>query len=204
MVSKTSLFLFSALLVLAFVQHSQAQDGTPSQASNPNKLTESQLLKGILDEVRQLRTALQQNSLLQYRSVIILDRVRRQEERVRTAESELRELRASIRELTDPARYDDLTEDIDEVEIQIAETVDLVDRGQLVRESTRFKNRLEREKKNDTEELERKRKHEPNLVEQLRAEQAALMELDYQLEALVTENERLVGTTHPSSLKPSP
>jgi hypothetical protein len=204
MVSKISSLLFGALLILASVQQSPAQDRTPSDAANPNKPTESQLLKGILEEVRELRTTLQQNSLLQYRSAVMLDRVRRQEERVRTAEGELHQLRASVRELTDPARYDEVVEDIDEVDLQITEAVDLVDRGQLGRESKRLKNRLERQKKNDTDELERKRKQEPKLEEQLRTEQKALIELDYQLEALVTEAQRLVGIFQTSALKPAP
>lgn len=204
MVSKTLSFLFSALLVLSFAQHSLAQNGTPSEASNPNKQTESQWLKAILDEVRQLRTTLQQTSLLQYRSALILDRVRRQEERAKTAEGELRELRASMRELTDPARYDELTDDISEVELQITEAVDLVERGLLGREDTRLKNKLERQKKTDADELKGKRQHEPKLEEQLRTEQAALMDLDYQLEALLREMELLVGTKQTGVLKPAP
>ena len=52
MVSKISSLLFGALLILASVQQSPAQNRTPSDAANPNKPTEFQLLKGLLEEVR--------------------------------------------------------------------------------------------------------------------------------------------------------
>ena len=204
MASKTLSFLFGALLVLSPVQNSPAQTGKPSEATSPGKQTEPQLLNGILDEMRELRTTLQQTSLLQYRSAFMLDRVRRQEARVKTAEAELRELRAAMHELTDPTRYDDLTEDINEVEVQIAETVDLAERSSLGREVTRYKNKLERLKKADTDELELKRRREPKLEEQLRTEQAALVDLDYQVEALLRQMDLLVGTKQTSALKPAP
>ena len=204
MASKTLSFLFGALLVLSFVQNSPAQTGKPSEATSPGKQTEPQLLKGILDEMRELRTTLQQTSLLQYRSAFMLDRVRRQEARVKSAEGELRELRAAMRELTDPTRYDDLMEDINEVEVQINETVDMVERSVLGREVTRYKNKLERLKKADTDELELKRRREPKLEEQLRTEQAALVDLDYQVEALLRQMDLLVGTKQTSVLKPAP
>jgi len=102
MASMTLSFLFGALLVLSFVQNSLAKTGITLGATSPGKQPDSRLLKGILDEVRELRTTLQQHQSASVSLSIDFDRVRRQEERVKTAEGELRELRASMRELTDP------------------------------------------------------------------------------------------------------
>ena len=113
-----SLFFFSASLI------SKAQTSTQPAGTPRDRQEETQLLGVLIDEVRKLRLTLEQNSALQHRSSLLLARIRHQEDLVHETRSDLRALDNDLVELADGARYDDETDELQDVESQINETSD--------------------------------------------------------------------------------
>jgi len=172
-----------SLLLLSASFVSDAQTPAQSGTSPRDGKEESQLLSILIDEVHNLRLTLEQNSLLQHRSNLLLARIRRQEDLIRETKVEIRTLDNDMVDLADGSRYDDENDDLQDIETQINETTDLPTRLELVHEYAGIKRRLDRQKQSDKEQLERKRDLKPKLEDKVREEETVLMDLDSQLDA---------------------
>lgn len=134
--------------------------------------------------MRKLRSALLVSSLLQHRSILLLERARRQADLIVRLERELQELRQDMRELSDKGRYDEQLQNLKEVERELSQAGDPTERADLTLEYGRLGRSLERQKKADQEELDRERERAPKVEARLLMEQVMLNDLDSQLEAL--------------------
>ena len=151
---------------------------------------EAQLLKALLDEVRQLRLAVQHNSLSQHRSQILLERIGRQQDRLENLSADLEQLRTQMQELANPDRYE---AELREMEEAIKATTDPQTRAALIQAYEGLKRSLAQQRQADQQELQRQQERERKLDGQLRMEQARLAELQEQLEAVERELDRQVA-----------
>ena len=182
---RITVVLFVAVLLLLSAQPAFAQrDGPAGSPASSNPQTELQLLRELIDEARKLRSALLVSSRLQHRSILLLERARRQADLIVRVEQELQELHQDMRELSDKGRYDEQLQNLKEVETELSQAIDPTERADLTLEYGRLGRSLERQKKADQEELDRKRERAPKLEARLLMEQATLNDLDSQLEAL--------------------
>ncbi len=172
----------SALLcALIFLLLGSAFGQAPSQ---PQPSQDTQLLRALLEEVRQLRTAVQKTSLQQHRSQILLEQISRQKTLVENLQQELEQLRVQIRATADLNRFD---EDLKEFETAYNETADPTARAQMQQAYGALKRSVERQKKQAQEELHRNQEQELRLNQQLVLEQAKLAELEQQVNVLMND-----------------
>ena len=160
----------------------QLQD-PQTQTSPRERPDESKLLTILINEVHQLRLALEQNNLLQHHSNVLLAHVRRQEDVIHETVTELRTLEKAMVDLAEPSRYDEQLDDLKDIETRINRATDPEIRLDLVQEYEGMKRRLDREKQSDKEQLERKRELKPKLMDKLREERDVLNDMNAQLDA---------------------
>ena len=160
----------------------QLQD-PQTQTSPRERPDESKLLTILINEVHQLRLALEQNNLLQHHSSVLLAHVRHQEDVIRETVTELRTLEKALVDLAEPSRYDEQLDDLKDIEIRINRTTDPEIRLDLVQDYEGMKRRLDRAKQADKEQLERERELKPKLTDKLREERDVLNEMNAQLDA---------------------
>jgi hypothetical protein len=136
-------FSFRAVLLLGLLISSWllSQAQTPprpqepqTQTSLPERPDEAKLLTILIDEVHQLRLALEQNNLIQHHSNVLLARVRHQEDVIHETGTELRTLKQGIVDLADTSRYDEQLDDLKDMETRINQTTDPEIRLDLVHE----------------------------------------------------------------------
>ncbi len=148
-------FYFRTVLLLGLLISSWllSQAQTPPQPQGPQTQTsllerpdEAKLLTILINEVHQLRLALEQNNLQQHHSNVLLARVRRQEDVIHEAATELRSLKQEIVDLADTSRYDEPLDDLKDVETRINRATDPEIRLDLVNDYEGMKRRLDREK----------------------------------------------------------
>jgi hypothetical protein len=171
----------------------QLQD-PQTQTSPRERPDESKLLTILIDEVHQLRLALEQNNVLQHHSNVLIARVRRQEDLIHETVTEVRALEQAMVDLADPSRYDEQLDDLKDIETRINRATDPEIRLDLVQEYEGMKRRLDREKQSDKEQLERKRELKPKLDDKLREERDVLNDLNSQLDAFVRDIELQMKT----------
>ena len=160
----------------------QLQD-PQTQTSPRERPDESKLLTILINEVHQLRLALEQNNLLQHHSSVLLAHVRHQEDVIRETVTELRTLEKALVDLAEPSRYDEQLDDLKDIETRINRTTDPEIRLDLVQDYEGMKRRLDRAKQADKEQLERERELKPKLTDKLREERDVLNEMNAQLDA---------------------
>jgi hypothetical protein len=160
----------------------QLQD-PQTQTSPRERPDESKLLTILINEVHQLRLALEQNNLLQHHSSVLLAHVRRQEDVIRETVTELRTLEKALVDLAEPSRYDEQLDDLKDIETRINRTTDPEIRLDLVQDYEGMKRRLDRAKQADKEQLERERELKPKLTDKLREERDVLNDMNAQLDA---------------------
>src|SRR6266404_1621504 len=160
----------------------QLQD-PQTQTSPRERPDESKLLTILINEVHQLRLALEQNNLLQHHSSVLLAHVRHQEDVIRETVTELRALEKALVDLAEPSRYDEQLDDLKDIETRINRTTDPEIRLDLVQDYEGMKRRLDRAKQADKEQLERERELKPKLTDKLREERDVLNEMNAQLDA---------------------
>jgi hypothetical protein len=196
-------FYFRILLLLGLLISScllsQAQTPPqPQQPQTPSSLLErpddAKLLTTLIDEVRQLRLAFEQNNLIQHHSNVLLARVRRQEDVIHETANELRLLKQALIDLAEASRYDEQLDDLKDMETRINQTTDPEIRLDLVHEYEGMKRRLDREKQSDKEQLERKRELKPKVEDKLREERDVLNDLNGQLDAFERDIELQMRT----------
>jgi chromosome segregation ATPase len=195
MIRQHAISYFASLLCLAFVLLSLpcaalAQQTAAGAPPATEARAEAQLLKSLLDEVRQLRLAVQHGSLSQHRSQMLLERIGRQQDRIEGLSADLEQLRDEMKELANPARYDD---ELREMEAAIQATSDPQARAAQVQAYEALKHSLARQRQADQQELQRQQERERDLDAKLRMEQARLAEMQEQLEAVERELDRQVA-----------
>lgn len=184
-----ALGLFSlALCASAFAQPAAASGNATQLAATP----EAQLLRALLDEVRQLRISLQRTNINTYRAQSLTGQLARQQNRVETLTEEIVQLKTQILQSQDTSRDEG---ELKELEITINETSDSATRAQLLQSYAGFKRSLARQREQAQQEAERQRTRQQQLEATLQQERARLLELQEQLEALDREFEKQITET---------
>lgn len=164
-----------------------------SKTADPATQNEERTLRALLDEVRQLRIALQRAKLNTYRAQITVERLRIQQDKVDRVARDLREVRAEIEER--PAWLERMSERVKDLEKMMPTETDSVRRMQLETELKDRKYGFEME----TKRQEQRRERESQLSNQLQAEQLKLSELNDRLETLDREIEKQVTEEVPNA-----
>jgi chromosome segregation ATPase len=167
-----------------------SQPVAPAQAGQSDQM---QMLQALLDEVRQLRLALQRNNLTAYRAQILLERLRAQQERVDRLTRELEALRNELVE--SKTHQAQMTEMLKGIENRLNQETDQARRNELEMEQRLIKTQLEQQAQRD----ERQREREAQLMAQLQIEQAKLEEINSRLDALENELEKQGATERPGN-----
>jgi len=168
----------------AFAQQGAASPAAPSP--------EAQLLRTLIDEVRQLRVASQRNSLNLHRAQTLTDRMARQQTRVESLAEEIEQLKTQVQQSLDTSRDED---EMKELEAAINDTADTQQRAVLIQSYNGMKRAIERQREYARQEAERSRSRQQQLEIALRAEQSKLAELQDQFDALEREFEKQLNET---------
>lgn len=144
---------------------------------------DSELIKALLSEVRELRMTLQRNSVTSYRAQITLERLRLQQTRVEALAREQREVQSSIKNAEQA--FPISAEDLIEVERVASAAATPAERAQKEMEMKMMKKMIERGK----QEAQDLRQREAQIILNLQTEQAKLNELNDRLEELERELE---------------
>lgn len=190
----------AALLLLWFLwcfsanaTYAQAQapfNAAPASAPSPEVI----YLRSIFEEVRMLRTSMQQMMGNTLRTRILVEHLARQQARVDTLFEEVRQVRLFISQAQDSKRGED---ELQEMETRIRETGDPQERARLQQDYAIFKRTIERERAALQKEAAEQQTRQAQLENSLRLEQAKLAELQGQLESLDQELEKLVVEVKP-------
>ncbi len=184
-----NLFTFFSLPVFGLVLLSTVLAQSPAPTASPS---DAQLLRALLDEVRQLRLIVQKTGLQQHRLQILLEQIAQQKTRVENLQQELEQVRTQIRADSDLNRFD---EDLKEFETAYQETTDPTTRAQMQQAYGALKRSVERQRKQAQEELQRLAEQERRWQQQLFQEQAKLTDLEQQLQALTNDLAQLATAT---------
>ena len=167
--------------------------------NNPSALTapvnqsqpgaNGQPMQDLVNEVRQLRLAIERSNLSAYRAQVTLERIRWQQPRVDRLKEKLEEVRAEIAELR--SRQASAPEDLKYIENELRKETDPGKRRELEQAQLMLKRQPE-----DLVQFEQK---ESQLLAQLQPEQARLNELNERLDAAQKELE--VGDKHQAGSK---
>ena len=166
-----------------------------AQAQSQKQNNDEQTVKALLDEVRLLRQTLQRINLNAYRSQIIVERIRAQNDRVsrlarslEDARDEMADVQVFIIQFNDRAKS---------AEKQLQEESDEKRRAQVEGEYKELKYMLDINRQKE----QRLREREMRLSEQFRAEQAKLDDFEGRLDALEREIFDELNKQEPESKK---
>ena len=187
---KLSTCFYLALALTLCAHLTWAQNVGSSQPAIATQ-QETELLKALLDEVRQLRLAVQHASLSHHRALILMEQSGRQRAVIESLSAELEQLKARIQADADPRRFD---EEIKEMETAMSEAEPQL-RFQLSQTYASLKRSIERQKKQAEQELESRKERAQQLESKLRLEQAKLAEIQEQMDALERELSQQVAAT---------
>jgi hypothetical protein len=151
---------------------------SPVQAQTPASPDDQRLIKALLDEVRLLRQAFQRLNLNAYRSQILVERIRAQNDKVARLTRSVEEARDELAETLTSANQ--LNERVKSTESTIEHEPNAKQRAQMEAE---LKYMLDMHKQRE----QRLREREQRLSEQLRLEQAKLDDFEGRLDALERE-----------------
>jgi len=138
-----------------------------------------QPMRALVNEVRQLRIAIQRSNFSNYHAQVTLERLRMQQPRVDRLSEELMKVRAEISEIR--SRQARLPEDLRRIENELLKETDPAKRRELEQAQQMLKGY--------PEELARWQEQEVQLIARLQPEQAKLNELNESLDALQKELE---------------
>ncbi len=192
-ITSTSLFWIAIWCLMAprpTLAQQASQPVAPAQAGQSDQM---QMLRALLDEVRQLRLALQRNNLTAYRAQILLERLRAQQERVDRLTRELEALRNELVE--SKPHQAQMAEVLKGIESRLNQETDQARRNELEMEQRMVKAQLEQQAQRD----ERQREREAKLMAQLQIEQAKLEEINSRLDALENELEKQGAAERPGN-----
>ena len=172
------------LLCLALASNAFAQQSAPPTAQSIAPSPEAQLLRALLDEVRQLRQATQRATLNQHRAQLLTGQLARQQARVESLTEEVEQLKAAQQHSYDAHRDQ---EELQELEAAFQREPNPAVREQLRQNYLGLQRALTRQQEDARQEAERQRQRQQQLEINLSAEQARLAELQEQLDTLARE-----------------
>lgn len=171
----------------AFAQGERAQD--------PVNNTEQQLLREILTEVRQLRVSVQRANLTSYRSQMMIERVRSQQQNITQLTRQLDDLRTEITNLK--INLPQMQERVKGFEAELENEREPARRNQLDVELKAFKQMVEVQASRQQQLQDR----EAQLIGQLQTEQGTLNGLMDRLQEIERDMELQVTNVKPSPTK---
>jgi len=161
--------------------------GSPQTTNNNNAKTaqveNEPTMQALLNEVRQLRLAIQKSNLSVYHAQIIIERMRSQRQNVDRLSERLRDARERIANGKIPQA--EFQQELKRIEGRLSQEPEGERRRDMEEQQEMFKIRLAALAKEET----RLQEVESQLAAQLQIEQARLAELDDQLDALRRELE---------------
>ena len=173
--------LFLTTFVFTSFGRSQTTTNSPTKAE---QVENEQTMRALLNEVRQLRLAIQRSNLSAYHAQVIIERMRSQRQHVDRLTDRLRETRdrmASMKMGQTEIQYE-----LKKMEDHLSQQTDVGVIRDVEEQIDRFKNRLGAQ----AQEEARLRENESQLVGQLQIEQSRLTEFNDQLDALQRELEK--------------
>jgi chromosome segregation ATPase len=173
-------FLFLTTSIFGSVGNPQATVNGPAKAAQGEN---SQPMQALLNEVRQLRIAIQQSNLSVYRAQVIVERMRSQQQRVDRLTERLRETRERMANWK--MGQTEVQDELKMIEGRINRATEVADRTNWEEHQERLKTRLASMAQENT----RLQEQESQLAGQLSIEQAKLAEFNDQLDALQRELE---------------
>ena len=177
-------FLASAFITLVLCGIGEANSfAQTSSGETSTGQSDSQTIKALLDEVRQLRLVLQRNSLATYRAQVTLERLKFQQARVDQLFKEQADLQNRIKEVE--RNLPTLSNQAGELEKLLAVAATPTERNEREMMIRAIKGELENEKQR----LQDWREREPQIAARLQTEQAKLAELNDNLDKLERELE---------------
>jgi chromosome segregation ATPase len=156
---------------------------TPANQSPQNDNV--QPMQALLNEVHQLRLAIQRSNLNTYHAQVTLERLRLQQQRVDRLSEKLEEARAKLSEIR--SNQVKLPEEIKRVEELLGKEPDPINRGFKRRELESVLQTVKAELENLAQKESQAREQEAHLNGQLQTEQAKLNEVNERLDALQKE-----------------
>ena len=178
--SMTLCFLFSTGPLLGQPSNSQATQANGDQTT-----------QALLNEVHELRLALQQNNLHAYRAQIYLERLREQQRRVNDLRGELNGIREQAAEIKSEQPH--FNEMIKSIEGQMEKEQNPTRRTEMEMQVRMLKSQVERQGERE----QRQRERETQLTSQLQVEDAKLSELGDRLDAIERDLEKQLSTDKP-------
>jgi len=178
-VSVICLFFLTSLIFASFGSSQTVTNSNSKTAQGDNEQT----MQALLNEVRQLRIAIQRSNLSAYHAQLIIERMRSQRQLVDRLTERLRENRDRIANGKIPQA--EFQHELKRIEVRLSQERDAERRQDLEEQQDMFKTRLAALAKEET----RLQEAESQLNAQLQIEQARLAELDDQLDALRRELE---------------
>src|SRR2546426_9970234 len=177
-----SLGLASLLCLVGFLcflpTNVSAQSEKPAESAQPDR---DQTLRKLLNEVRELRLAVQRATVNNTRFQMLIERVRVQQGRVDTLGRQLESVHSQVAEMRAAKP---------QMEEQIKDAEGLLDRTAEPNAHAELESRIKAERGNLarlTQDEERLRNREANIDTDLQATQTKLNELNGQLDALMSE-----------------
>ena len=155
--------------------------GISAQAQNSKEADNQQLIKALLEKVHLLRQAFQRMNLNAYRSQILVERIRAQNDKVTRFDRLLEEAHAEVAEAQVATLQ--ISERIKAIDSRTQQDGEVKAREQLEAELKDMKSMVEFHKQRE----QRARDRESKLAEQLRAEQGKLDDFESRLDALERE-----------------
>ena len=177
-----------SLSVNAFAQQPAAPTAAPTTSSAAT--AEAQLLRALLEEVRQLRATVQHLSVINYRAQRFAEQLARQQNRVDSLTEELAQVKTQIQQALDTSRDE---EELRRLEADIANAPNPQMRAQLEQVYASLKTSIERQREYTRQEAERNRARQQQLEVALQTEQGRLAEVRDHLDALDRDFDRQLG-----------
>ncbi|MBI4468680.1 MAG: hypothetical protein HY650_05080 [Acidobacteria bacterium] len=155
--------------------------GQTGSSAEPTRDDERHVLRALLDEIHQLRLALQRANVVSYRLHITLERIRLQQARVDSISRDLESVRARLADLK-TARTQ-MEEQVKSLESLLISTADANRRAELGQQIQEMKGRVSIW----TRDEEQLRVRETELISASQIEEAKLDELHNQLDRMARE-----------------
>ena len=173
-------FIFLTTSFLSSIVNPQTAASSPARAAQGES---EQTMHALLNEVRELQLAIQQSNLSVYRTQVIVERMRSQQQQVERLGERLRGTRERIASWK--REQGEWQEEIKMIERRINRATDVNERANLEEQHERSKSRMADLAQENTRMLEQ----ESQLAGQLNIEQAKLADFNDQLDALQRELE---------------
>jgi hypothetical protein len=171
------------MATLGFASFGRSQTTTNNNAAKVAQGENGPTMQALLNEVRQLRLAIQKSNLGAYHTQLIIERMRTQRQHVDRLTERLRDVRERIANGKIPQA--EFQQELKRIEGRLSQEREAERRQDMEEQQDMFKTRLAALAKEET----RLQEVETQLAAQLQIEQAKLAELDDQLDALRRELE---------------